>query len=270
MKIIVLGDAHLISDADPYKRLHSRRDFFKSSWPSFQRLLVKVNQESPDLSILLGDLVDWFSPENISFGLDLLSQLRHPWFMTPGNHDVAAPAGGFDQDAYKTEASRDYCAFWKQQKVDMTDRVIDIEGCQLILLDSALSNLADGSQRWLSEALSADKHNFLFTHVPIDTPQIRDYIFSVDPNRSMVKYVLSGAPGLYQDLLKDRVAHVFSGHLHFGGDLSTDTTRFHLCNMSISMTDPNRQQNAVASATVIEGIDDTLTFRHITVSADSP
>ena len=66
MKIAVLGDVHLIAGDDPYKNLHGRREFFKSCWPSFQSLLKKVNDESPDLTILLGDLVDWFSSENLS------------------------------------------------------------------------------------------------------------------------------------------------------------------------------------------------------------
>lgn len=267
MKIAVLGDVHLIADNDPYKNLHTRRNFFKSAWPSFQKLLQKVNGESPDLVILLGDLVDWFSPENIAFGLDLLSNLNAPWYITPGNHDLAAPAGGFDQKDYKTEATRDYAAYWKQQRVDFTDRVINIEGCQLILLDSALSNLTTGSESWLNEVLNSETPNLLFTHVPIDLPQTREYILSVDPRRSMIKYVLSGAPNLYDYILKNRVSDVFTGHLHFAGDLTSDTTHFHLCTMSITTNDPNRKQNAIASATIIERSGNTLMYRKIIVDA---
>ena len=42
------------------------------------------------------------------------------------------------------------------------------------------------------------------------------------------------------------------GTLHFAGDLTRHTTRFHLCNMGITMHDPHRDQGAIASATVIE------------------
>ena len=115
MKIAVLGDAHLISDHDPYKDLHKHRAFFKTCWPSFQNLLKEVNRESPDLTVFLGDLVDWFSPENIDFGLDLLSNLRGPWHITPGNHDLAAPDGGTDLEIYKTEATRDRLSHWVKQ-----------------------------------------------------------------------------------------------------------------------------------------------------------
>ncbi len=93
MKVTVIGDVHLVAESDPYKGIHARRACVKSAWPSFRSLIDSVNAESPDLTILLGDLVDWHSPENIAFGLELLSELKHPWYMTPGNHDIAAPQG---------------------------------------------------------------------------------------------------------------------------------------------------------------------------------
>lgn len=265
MKVAVLGDVHLIAEGDPYKRLHDRRAFFKSSWPSFQNLLKKVNNESPDFVILLGDLVDWFSPENVAFGLDLLSGLNMPWYMTPGNHDLAAPVGGFDQEDYKTEATRDHVSYWKMQGIDLTHRTIAVDGCQIVLLDSALSDLPEGSEGMLDEIVNDDDTQLWFTHVPVDVPKTREYILSVDPRRSLIKYVISGAPDLYSKYIENRVAHIFSGHLHFAGDLSCDTTRFHLCNMGITMYDPNRKQSAVASATVIEGDGNGLAFRKITV-----
>ena len=266
MKIAVLGDAHLVSDSDPYKPLHDRRAFFISCWPSFQDLLKKVNSESPDLTIFLGDLFDWFSPENIAFGLDLLSDLRSPWHMTPGNHDLAAPIGGSDQETYSMEASRERLAYWAEQGVDVSNRVLDIDGCRLILLDSALSDLVDGADAWLGQMLMRSDSDMLFTHVPIYLPETRDYILSVDSRRNMAKYVLSGAPELYAQQIKNRVPHVFTAHLHFPGDLHCDTTRFHLCNMSITMYDPHRDQSATASATMIESTQDTFAFRKITVA----
>lgn len=267
LKVTVIGDVHLIADSDSYKGLHDRREFFKSGWPSFKKLIDVVNDESPDLTILLGDLVDWFSPENIAFGLDLLTGLRHPWHMTPGNHDVAAPAGGFGQEDYATVATRDHLAYWEAQGVVLASRTINLGGFRLILLDSALSDLADGAQDWLGQVLNGEHPSLLFTHVPIDVPETRDYILSVDARRSMIKYVLSGASDLYVEHIQGRIPHVFSGHLHFAGDLSRDITRFHLCNMGISMNDPHRKQGAVASSTVIEEDGSTFGIRKIMVDA---
>jgi predicted MPP superfamily phosphohydrolase len=252
MRVVVLGDAHLIADDDPYKNLHERRGFFKSAWPSFRSLIDLINKASPDLVVMLGDLVDWFSQENISFGLELMSKLKGPWKMTPGNHDLAAPIGDASQEAYKTEANPDHAFYWKNEGVEFRNRVVSENGLQLILMDSPLSTIHSGTQDWLNGVLGHDTHNILLTHVPIDTPQTRDYILSVDANRSMKKYLLSGAPNLYEDTLRGRVDSVYSAHLHFPGKLRVDSSDFYLCDMSISMRDPNRNSSCRATAAVLD------------------
>ena len=265
MKIAVLGDVHLIADSDPYKHLHDKRLFFKSAWPSFTRLLSSVNREGPDLVILLGDLVDWFSPQNIAFGLDLLTDLKCPWQMIPGNHDLAAPSEGPEQQAYQTTATRDHLAYWAGQGVDLRNRTIEMGGYTSILLDSSLSDLAEGADDWLARVAEHEKPKLLFSHVPVDLAVTREYILSVDPRRSMVKYVISAEPGLYEKYIAGRIEHVFSGHLHFSGDLSFENTRFHLCTMGISMSDPHRSYSTVATAKIVEIKRDGLAFRDIMV-----
>ena len=265
MKIAILGDAHLIADGDPYRHLHQRRAFFKNAWPSFHRLLKKVNEESPDLVIFLGDLVDWFSAPNITFGLDLFSALQCDWCMTPGNHDLAAPSEGPQQQDYQTTATRDHLAFWANQGVDLANRSFEIGGATVILLDTALSDLTDGTEAWLDGALQGVVAPFLCTHVPIDTPAVRAYILSVDPRRSMAKYVLSSAPHFYRRYLEGRSMHIFSAHLHFPGDLHIDRSRFHLRPMSITVSDPHRAQSTVAAAAIVEGTKKAFSIGEVVV-----
>ena len=252
MRVVVLGDAHLIADDDPYKRLHEVRGFFKCAWPSFKSLIELINSSSPDLVVMLGDLVDWFSRENISFGLELMSKLDAPWKMTPGNHDLAAPTGYASQEVYKTEANPGHASYSIHEGVEFSNRVINEDGLRLILMDSPLSYVHPGTQDWLGEVLCCDTHNILFTHVPIDTPETREYILAVDANKSMKKYVLSGAPNLYGRVLRGRIDSVFSAHLHFPGQLRVDSSDFHLCDMSISMRDPNRNSSCRATAYLLD------------------
>ncbi|MDA0744916.1 MAG: metallophosphoesterase [bacterium] len=252
MKIAVLSDVHLIAQNDPYKKLHEIRGFFKCAWPSFQDLLKRINREAPDVVILLGDLVDWFSPENVAFGLDLMSILQVPWYMTPGNHDLAHPDGDEDLDRYQTQVNREHADFWAKQGVVFSNRVLGEGSVGLVLMDSALSYVPKGTEAWVDEVLNQFDRNLLFTHVPIDKPPVREYILSVDPNRSMKKYVLSGTPDLYDRCLKNRVEHVFTGHLHFPGLLELDGTGFYLCDMSITMHDPNRNSSSMASAWLVQ------------------
>ena len=254
MKIVLLGDAHLIAEQDPYKGLHGVRGFFKKAWPSFRDLLQTVDAEAPDLTVMLGDLVDWFSEENIDFGLDLLSTLNHPWVMVPGNHDLERPTGGRDQTHYETESTRERIGYWRSLGVDLSTRAIEVDGYNLVLLDDSLSDLADGTEDTLARLLTgAGRRNLLCAHVPLNARFIRDYIVSVAPERDLRKYTLSGAPNLYHDVLYGRVTDVFTAHLHFPGLLEDGSTRFHLCGLSTSIHDPNRNQTTVAEALVIEG-----------------
>jgi 3',5'-cyclic AMP phosphodiesterase CpdA len=267
VKLAFLGDVHLISENDRYRHLHANREFFMCAWPSFRRLLRTINEESPDLTILLGDLVDWFSPENITFALDLVSALRSPWRMIPGNHDIEKPMGGYDQSRYVTESSRHRLQYWESLGVELSNRAIDVNGWNLLLLDNSLSDVTDGTLEAARRMLAPDARNLLCAHVPLDLPIIRDSILSVDPNRNLAKYVSSGAPDLYPAVARGNVTAVFSGHLHFPGLLRHESTTFHLCGMSIGMHDPNRDQTTVAQALIVESSGGELTRRVITAGA---
>jgi predicted MPP superfamily phosphohydrolase len=265
VKIAILGDAHLIAENDPYKNLHKERSFFKGTWPSFSNILQKVNDESPDMTIFLGDLVDWFSHENIDFALDLLSKLSSPWFMTPGNHDFEKPVDGFKQERYAVSASRDHIDYWQSKNIDFSNKVFDLDYATLILMDNALSDIYKNSDAWLNKSIHENGKNILLTHVPIDTPITRQYIKSVDKNRNLKKYVMSGAPKLYSEVLKNRINHMFSAHLHFGGELNLDSTEIHMANMSISIEKLKKERSVSAEAYILEGTKKELKVKKIMI-----
>jgi predicted MPP superfamily phosphohydrolase len=263
MKIAILGDAHLIADDDPYTYLHRERSFFLGTGKSFRALLQEVNRESPDVTIFLGDLVDWFSHENIRFGLDLLTTLSSPLYMVPGNHDLEAPDGDFGLKHYSVRASRKNIRYWQSQGVDLAHRKLDLGDMSVLLVDNALSDNYKNVDSWLEQALIKNDKNLLFSHVPIDTPQMRNYIHSVDSRRDLRKYVMSGAPELYPQTLKDRISFMFSAHLHFGGHLQCHSTQVHLCSMSTSISKHGEGQARTAEATIIQGTKGDLRVRRI-------
>ncbi len=265
MRLAVVGDIHLISDRDPYKGLHQARDFFKSAWPSFKELVDRINAESPDLVIFLGDLVDWLSPENIDFALDLIGELRAPWHVTPGKHDLAPPDGDYSLDSFRTVASRKHLENWSRARLDLSNRFLDVDGWHLLLVDNSLSDLDPAAEPWLEASLDGTERAVLFTHVPIDTPSVRSLLGSMAPTRNQKKYVLSGAPGLYDRHLRDRVSDVFSAHVHLEGKARSGTLNQHICGMGISMFDPGRKETSVASATMVTLNGDNVDTRIITV-----
>ena len=202
MKIITIGDIHLISEHD---MRNTNRDFFRNSLGSFQELLKKVKYEAPDLVIFLGDLVDWISDENLSFAIEVIEESNlGNWAMTPGNHDLEA----LDEDGTFLPGDSKYLEKWEGKGIQLSDRYIETPYAGLFLINTALSKVTSTGQRVISQHGHKDR-NLLFTHVPIDTPQNREFILSVDPNRSMKKYVVSGTPALNDLCLENNISDVF-------------------------------------------------------------
>ena len=251
MKIITIGDLHLISEHD---KRNVNRDFFRNTLGSFQKLVKKVKDEAPDLVIFLGDVVDWISDENLRFAIEVLEESNlGNWVITPGNHDLEAldKEGNFMSGDYK------YLKKWEDKGIQLSDRYIETPYAGIFLINTALSKVTPAGHKIITQHGNRDR-NLLFTHVPMDTPQNRKHILSVDPNRSMKKYVVSGTPGLHDLCLENNISAVFSGHLHFSG-LSKGPIKHWMCDMGIATYDSNRETSIEASYTQIilssKGID---------------
>ncbi|TVR52120.1 MAG: hypothetical protein EA425_05640 [Puniceicoccaceae bacterium] len=260
MKIAFVADAHLIADADPHQRRHAARGFFKDAWPSFAALLDRVNDASPDVVVLLGDLVDWFSEANVDFALELVSRLKRPWLWTPGNHDLEEPDGVSEAGV---AAARDY---WRRRGCDGGSRIIDAGAAQVLLFDSALSVVAKETQAWVEASISAGEPAIIATHVPVDCEAVRAWIRKVAPSRNLQKYVQSGSPNFYPECLQGRIRSALAGHLHLEGEVKDRETEFRFLNMAISCHDQNRDTRYVASATILDTMGGSLRWHKLVVA----
>lgn len=258
MKVVVLGDLHFISPQDPFDDIVAKRRHFAEAWPSFQRLGKLIRREAPDLIISVGDIVDWYSPQNRDFGIGLLDELQIPWMVTPGNHDFQGyrPSIG-DQGVREMILGPEYrpvaLAGWQERQIDLTNRVVDAGSYQLLLMESALSSVPEGTERWLQEALASSERNILFTHVPLNLPQVGSYIHSVDSKRNLTKYYQSGAPHLFRECLDGRVQFVFNGHLHFPGAIEHFGTTSYLLPLSITPERPSYPGQGGATVLKLDG-----------------
>jgi len=221
MKILFLGDLHLISPEDPSTDLHLHRAHFAKAWPSFRDIIRQIRDEAPDLLVSVGDLVDWYSDENRDFAKGLLDETGTPWVFTPGNHDFLSPTGG-EPNPGKMAAD------WGQAGLETGNRVMDTDGVRLLLMDSHDSGVSSGTRDWLFRELREDVPHLLVTHVPLEHPHVRRDILEIEPQRDLGKYVQSKAPGLYADCLRERVDLVVSGHLHFPMQTRIGRTRMQL------------------------------------------
>lgn len=240
MRIAVLGDVHLIAERDPHPNYHRLRAPFEAGVPAFRRLLRWLNGQGVDAVFSVGDLVDWHSPENLDLALDVMAELRCPWHLTPGNHDLEVPIVHDDPAAYANhhvDVNRAAAiAAWSARGVELGSRRIALDGIDALLVDSASSRIDGNDARWVREQTRG--RTILFTHVPLDRPRVRAFILGVDPHRNLGKYVQSGSPGFFAEAVEGRIEAVLTGHLHFPGRvLGDDGTDHHLLDASFARGD---------------------------------
>ncbi len=271
MKVVILGDLHLISPDDANEARRQGRHHFAAAWPSFKAMAACIRDEAPDLVVSLGDVVDYFSPENRDFAMGWLDALKVRWLMTPGNHDLEWPdapasavaavaagpegegeAGPAEEDAEVLSQRRRAAARqgWAEAGVELGNRSLDADGVQLLLMDTATSEVPEATRAWLEEVLAAAHAGprLLLTHVPVNHPRVVEHILSVDPNRNLEKYV-QRTP-LYEGHLRGRVEAVFTGHLHFPGRVEVGGTAMHMLPLSVTAVD--REYRGQGAATVLE------------------
>jgi predicted phosphodiesterase len=229
MKIAILGDLHFICPDDPITARVDRA-CFENTETYFQKQKEYIQKENVDLVISLGDLVDWYSDINRDYAIDHMDSIGIPWKMVAGNHDFQMYPDLSQEVPVHTKPAdtRHICTeSWLKKGIELHDRIIETDGADLLLLENGPSKTLTTTQTWLKEVLEYRENISLFTHVPLDTPEIRAYITKKSPQRALSKYVCSGSPWLYYDI-RDKVNHVFTGHLHFAGELKAGITEMHL------------------------------------------
>lgn len=229
MKIAVLGDLHFICPDDPIaSRVH--RDFFENTEAFFQRQKELIQKEAVDLVISLGDLVDWYSDINRDYAIELMDSIGLPWKMVPGNHDFQMyPDITVDTPIHtKPGDTREICTqHWLERGIELHDRLMETDGCDLVFLENAPSQTLATTKNWLNGVLKGRTGVTLFAHVPLDTPEMRSYIHHKSPERDLRKYVCSRSPWIFETI-QGHVDHVFTGHLHFAGELKVASTEMHM------------------------------------------
>ena len=60
-------------------------------------------------------------------------------------------------------------------RIDLGNRVIDAAGAQLILMDSATSDVARETPAWLDAILQSSTRSILFTHVTLHTKAVVEF-----------------------------------------------------------------------------------------------
>jgi len=254
MKIAVLGDLHFVSPNDVFRKVLPNRAHFYNAWPSFKKLIPVIRNESPDMIISLGDIVDWYSDENRDFAIELMEELNITWWLTPGNHDFAMYK--FEDDGCSAIHIPEDKAYnvtsegWKQRNITVNNNIVDAGDIGIILMNSVLTITEPGTEEWLLDSTKRFKKNILFTHRPVDAPEVRNLILSVEPDKNIEEYGFAGSSTLFQECIKGRIDAVYCGHTHYPGEVKVDDMPVTI--MSISVNAVNKTYSGMGRVLVID------------------
>ena len=70
-----IGDAQMVYPHNNHPLDYEKRKHYIEQYPFVKKMFNYVNNQSPDHIIFMGDVIDWYSPENIAFALELMSEL---------------------------------------------------------------------------------------------------------------------------------------------------------------------------------------------------
>lgn len=181
LKIALLADSH-------------------NSWENLEKAVEQVNQEDFNFVIFLGDLTSVGSPDEFKKGKEILEDLKLPFYIVPGNHDVW----------YARKDAKAHDFYFDQVFSSNFPSCLEKDSFDFILIDNSNEQKGIGESDWykLESCLQKNLESFVFLHEPVYHPA---------SERVMGQYaapVASQAAQLKQLFCDKKVKLVVAGHLH--------------------------------------------------------
>ncbi len=221
---IQINDVHVVTysqDIDDYMAIEKalnqekvwmkqRLDFahkFKESFdpkymlPSTEclnQLIDYSNQNNPDLVLLSGDLVDYYSLSNLDYLEKSLKKLRKPYIFSCGNHE--SPSELF------VNICQGNCDFGY---VDLNEFIV-------VSMDNSKRQIKPSQFEALKKIHDLNKPIILMMHIPIMTRHNEDFFSKLDDYYSM-KYNASDETTtnfIHYISSSSQIKAMFCGHIH--------------------------------------------------------
>jgi hypothetical protein len=100
------------------------------------------------------------------------------------------------------------------------------------MVESAFSEVPSETAEWMTSAVHDPARSIVFTHTPVDVPEVREFILSVNPRKDLKKYVTSKSPKFFLQGVQGRASWLYAGHLHFGGTVTVAGTSIRFLGLS--------------------------------------
>ena len=134
----------------------------RNSIETFNKLIMKINNEDSLFSINLGDFINNGDAFQYKFYINQIGKLDKPSLNAIGNHEIRKANG---RENYKKYFGEYYYSFI-------------IGNTYFIVLDNADYTIDSKQMEWLKKELSKSKnykYRFVFAHVPLYDPRRGDY-----------------------------------------------------------------------------------------------
>lgn len=161
-------------------------------------LIEYTNDQHPDLVLLTGDFVDYYSPSNYKFVKNALKMLHSPYIFSCGNHEQ--PASLFN------DFCQGHCEF----------NVVEFDEFLVVSIDNSTRKINDLQLNMFNNILNLNKPVILAMHIPIMT----DYNFlefkTLEAYYTMSYQDSDEVTRSFIDILctSKHVKAIFCGHVH--------------------------------------------------------
>jgi predicted MPP superfamily phosphohydrolase len=228
-KFLYIADTHVIVKTrddlgelfgNTDKRIDSFRNIKgKSSKEQFPIWIQFANENNVDALLMGGDIIDYFSDENINYIKENLFDLKAPYLYTMGNHDSCIPWDNLKN----VSNNKNLLSLFRKEDTEV--QVLDCGEFNIVSVNDSSGKISEKALSEFKEIYNIRKPIILILHIPLCTQSTE--MLKEDTINHWKQSILLGDNCSYSldnntkefiNIVTDnnsRVAAILAGHLHF-------------------------------------------------------